>query len=203
MTAQLSILGLYNMTAGAVFDRLQLPEGMDAEILIPEILSECSDFGLLYPDGDFMQMLIGVWSTKELPIWKAMYESTQLEYNPIENYDRHEDITRKVRGHSSAENASGSTTGDKGKTVTGVTAYNSGQFRDRDQVESSNDTTTIGGGTNKTKSRAYEEVHNHAHGNIGVTTAQQMIAGYREISDFSPYDFIVNSFVNRFCIQLY
>lgn len=203
MTEQLSILGLYNMTGGAVFDRLQLPDGMDAEILIPEILSECSDFALLYPDGDFMQMLIGVWSTKELPIWQAMYDSTQFEYNPIENYDRHEDLTRKVTGTSSADTTSDSTTGSDEKTVTGVTAYNSGEFRDRDQVEARNDTTTKGSGNTTTESSGEEEIHNHVHGNIGVTTAQQMIAGFREISDFSPYDFIVKSFAERFCIQLY
>lgn len=42
-----------------------------------------------------------------------------------------------------------------------------------------------------------------AYGNIGVTTTQQMIEQERNIVQFNIYDFIINSFKNRFCILVY
>ena len=43
----------------------------------------------------------------------------------------------------------------------------------------------------------------HLRGNIGVTTTQQMIEAQREIVDFNVINFIVRSFINRFCIEVY
>lgn len=203
MTPVLSILGLYTMTDGHVFDNLEIPEEMDKDILIPEILEACSDFGLLYPDGDFMQMIIGVWSKKELPIWQAMYNSTVLEYNPIENYDRYEDVTRKVRSRSSGKTDSDSTTSTGGDSTLARTSFDSYDFRDAQKQTDDHETTVESGSESSSHSCGSETVTTHMHGNIGVTTAAQMIEGYRAISDFSAYDFIVQSFARRFCIQLY
>ena len=211
MTPTISILGLYYATNGRVFDNLLLPAGVEKEILVPDLLEACSDFGLLYPDGDFMQMIIGVWSKKELPIWEAMYNSTQLEYNPIENYDRYEEVNREISSESSAESSaesSGNTkTQNDGTNTLGKTSFDSYKFRDAQQEtsegSSSSDNTGESSQESSQESSGKEKVISHMHGNIGVTTAAQMIQGYRDISQFSIYDFIVDSFINRFCIQLY
>lgn len=42
-----------------------------------------------------------------------------------------------------------------------------------------------------------------AHGNIGVTTTQQMIEAEREVVKFNLMDYIINSFKCKFCILLY
>lgn len=42
-----------------------------------------------------------------------------------------------------------------------------------------------------------------AHGNIGVTTTQQMIEQERSAVKFNMYDYIVESFKQRFCILVY
>ena len=81
-----SILGLYQFNPG-VFDLLTLPEGVDRDALLHNLIAECSDFCLLYPDWDFMRAMIGVWSTNEGKIWEAMQRSVTVEYNPIENYN--------------------------------------------------------------------------------------------------------------------
>lgn len=41
------------------------------------------------------------------------------------------------------------------------------------------------------------------HGNIGVTTTQQMIQAERELVRFNIYDVIIESFKQRFCILIY
>lgn len=206
MTINVSILGLYNFSED-IFSELLLPDGIDKNILVPSILAECSDFNLLYPNYDFMRFMIGIWSANEFDIWEAMQESTQLEYNPIENYDRYESITREVEstGTTQEEAASSSESGGTSGSVEGRTAFNSVTFQDTGKVESeaANNNSSESNSSATTTNSGSETVTNHMHGNIGVTTAQQMIAGFREISNFSVYDYIVNSFKNRFCIQIY
>lgn len=206
MTINVSILGLYNFSED-IFSELLLPDGIDKNILVPSILAECSDFNLLYPNYDFMRFMIGIWSANEFDIWEAMQESTQLEYNPIENYDRYESITREVEstGTTQEEAASSSESGGTSRSVEGRTAFNSVTFQDTGKVESeaANNNSSESNSSATTTNSGTETVTNHMHGNIGLTTAQQMIAGFREISNFSVYDYVVDSFKNRFCIQIY
>lgn len=206
MFASLSIYGLYTYS-DTIFDNLNVPDGMDKSALITQILTDCSDFALIYPNFDFMKMLIGVWSTKEQKIWENLYKSENIEYNPIENYDRKESISRVI--NSSAEGTSKgtavNTSGDKGETTTGQTAYDSDSFKDTSRVKanSNSNSQSVNSETVENNSRGTETVINHAHGNIGVTTAQQMIEGFREVSKFCTYDYIVQSFKDRFCVQVF
>lgn len=204
--ASLSIYGLYSYNP-QIFDNLVLPAGLDKDILVSDILTECSDFSLLYPNYDFMKMLIGVWSQKELLIWTRLHESETIVYNPIENYDRHESISRSVSSEASGESSANSKASSTGSGVSkaGRTAYDSGTIKDVAQTDNINSDQSQGDSTESSSSSTsgVETVVNHVHGNIGVTTAQQMIEGYREVSQFCVYDFIVQSFKDRFCVQVY
>lgn len=204
--ASLSIYGLYSYNA-EIFDNLVLPAGLDRDIIVSDILTECSDFSLLYPNYDFMKMLIGVWSQKELLIWTRLHESETIEYNPIENYDRHESISRSVSSAASGESTANSKASSTGSGVSkaGRTAYDSGSIKDVAQTDNINSDQSQGDSSESSSSSAsgVETVVNHTHGNIGVTTAQQMIEGYREVSKFCVYDYIVQSFKDRFCVQVY
>lgn len=206
MFASLSIYGLYTYD-NSIFANLTVPNGMSKDDLVVQILTECSDFALIYPNFDFMKMLIGVWSNKEQKIWENLYMSENIEYNPIENYDRQESITRVV--NTNAEGTSNgtalNTSGDNGETTSGQTAYDSNTFKDtsRVQANSNSNSQSVNSETVKNNSSGSETVINHTHGNIGVTTAQQMIEGFREVSKFCTYDYIVQSFKDRFCVQVY
>lgn len=206
MFASLSIYGLYTYD-NSIFANLNVPNGMSKDDLVVQILTECSDFALIYPNFDFMKMLIGVWSNKEQKIWENLYLSENIEYNPIENYDRNESITRIV--NTNAEGTSNgtalNTSGDNGETISGQTAYDSNTFKDtsRVQANSNSNSQSVNSESVKNNSSGSETVINHTHGNIGVTTAQQMIEGFREVSKFCTYDYIVQSFKDRFCVQVY
>lgn len=204
--ASLSVYGLFEYD-NTLFDNLTVPTGMDKNLVISDILTECSDFCLLYPNFDFMKALIGVWSQKEQTIWQRLYESENITYNPIENYDRHESISRSVSSEASGEstaNSKASSTGS-GTSKAGRTAYDSGSIKDVAQTDNINSDQSQGDSTESSSSSTsgVETVVNHTHGNIGVTTAQQMIEGYREVSKFCVYDYILQSFKDRFCVQVY
>lgn len=206
MFASLSIYGLWAFN-NEVFDNLVVPEGMDKDDLITQILTDCSDFALIYPNYDFMKMLIGVWSTKEQKIWENLYKSENIEYNPIENYDRHETLTRNVSSRAEGRNQSSSTSSGSSSSSSkaGKTAYDSDTIKDVSAASGADQSAsmTTGSEAGENTSSGVETVSNHTHGNIGVTTAQQMIEGFREVSKFCTYDYIVQSFKDRFCVQVF
>lgn len=80
------------------------------------------------------------------------------------------------------------------------------------KTETNKDETTYGKTENVQETRTYgqqiattnEGEHTlRAHGNIGVTTTQEMIRQEREIDLFNVYDIIIEDFKMRFCILVY
>ena len=88
MRATLDLIGLYNYNP-KLLDELVLPEAIEDKRgdLIDNLLLETAELEVLYPDPDFMQKAIGIWSKKQSPIWAELYDTTQYEYNPIWNKD--------------------------------------------------------------------------------------------------------------------
>ena len=84
--AWVSILGLYNHD-NTVLDGLKVPEGLDRDTVINNILMECAELEILFPDADFMKEAVRQWSAMCLPVWQHLYDTTQYEYNPIWNKD--------------------------------------------------------------------------------------------------------------------
>ena len=230
MSATVSLLGLSRINPG-ILDDLVLPDGLDADLVKDNILAENAELEVIYPDAHFMQSMIGRWSQKELPIWTRLYKTTQLEYNPIENYDRVEEWTE---GENSARSVNAETTGNSTTDSTGstntsgtTTASDTGQkyvsaYNDTDFTPTEKDTNTQNGNSNTEQSEQGNVKVNTAadtttnetekrdlvrsgrtHGNIGVTTSQQMIESEREVSLYNIIDVIINSFKNRFCLLVY
>lgn len=93
----LSIMGMYEHDQ-SVFNGLQVPEGVDKENLINEILLQCAELEIIYPNIDTMKLAITVWSVSNQYTWEKLYKTMQLTYNPIWNVDA--DITRVDDGNS-------------------------------------------------------------------------------------------------------
>ena len=326
--ATMSPLGLYRWD-NTLFDLMQIPEELDKNTLIDNLLTETAELEVIYPNPVVFKNLLGVWSAKQIDIWNRLYATTQYEYNPIENYNRYETGSEDGTGrttHSGTDTTADTTTygGTDGRTeaimqgghdtntrqmaeggnttitkqfaeggtegeattaqmaqggndvVTGedtkghwVAGFNSTasgqddglvkQTRDQDdattttaygktesdngsktttfgktesgsdttahgKTESESDTTAYGKTENVTEQRTYgqtiqkagnmthgeqiattnEGSHElHAHGNIGVTTTQQLIREQRDIDLFNLYDIIIEDFKMRFCILVY
>ena len=218
----LTIIGLYEYD-NSIFDYFDIPSGLNKDELITLIISEAGSFEVVYPSGPIMKNLVGVWSRKCLPIWEKLKESTELEYNPIWNYDRTEeeisDRTGNISGNSNITSGSTHTETSSvtyGRTDTDeqqVTGFNSETYvnnaKNTNTAGGSDSSTGSGGGTaNETQSATANEKENQnrklrAYGNIGVTTAPQMIREFREIEDYSVYDKICWDFINKFCVMVY
>ena len=163
MRATMSILGLHNFTNGAVWDELTLPEGIDRDTVIGNILLDCAELEVIYPDPDIMTSAIGLWSAAERDSWKKLYETTQFDYNPIWNKDGtvtetentsrlHKELGgdqesenstqlhKELGGDNETSNESFSSEGSSSRTqadaadqVTQVSAYDASTFQNRDK----------------------------------------------------------------------
>jgi len=167
---KLTLHTMYNYVPD-LFDKLVLPDGLDKDTLVQNLIMDSGEFGVLYADGDYFKSILGWWSEKELPIWEKLYKTELLKYDPIMNYDRTDEITRDITGNS----------------TNSETSFDSGELRTTDGSDST--------GKEITKSRSF--------GNIGVTTSQQMIEQERRVAEFNTYNYIIRSFTNKFCIELY
>lgn len=221
--SMLSIIGLYNWD-DAIFDQLHLPDDVNRDEVIYNILMECGELNILYPDWDFMYAAIDYWSRKELPTWNRVYKLTTLEYNPIENYDRYESEMEHEQtandgessniGNEANQSSSRNANNTNNTTVNKVAGYNT----DGLGVQSGNSQTGLSmdneatAGTrhiDNSQTATNEELRNKArnlriHGNIGVTTPAQMIDGDLGIYDkINIVQYIVNAFKNRFCVLVY
>lgn len=242
-----------------LFKEFMVPQGLDKDTLTDKIYMECVELEVLYPNPFVLQGLIGVWSKSRLDVWQHLYNTTQYEYNPIENYDRKSDewetgesldnVSRNLeREHEESTNRKTNTEHGGGTTtdVEGAsTITNAGQ----DEVEHSKvgfnavsmvpdertitkpgatSQSTVKSGTtfsttetegktedglvtgkvndNETVKRDGTNVVRRGgkvHGNIGVTTTQQMITQEREVAMFDLYKLIAEEFKCEFCLLVY
>lgn len=190
VTANISVLGLY-VYDPTIFDGLSVPDGVNRETVVQNLLAELSGLEIIYPDAEFMRRFIPLWSAKELPVWQKLYNTTVLEYDPIMNYDRTESIKSKRKATS--VNTNTPNTESRFKTA----AYNS------DVLETANSQTLSGTVTDNGTIDNDGTTDIRSFGNIGVTTTQQMIEQERETALFNIYDTIIQSFKHRFCVLVY
>lgn len=209
----LTVEGLYNYD-NTLFDGFNVPDGIVKQIAIDAILMRTRELEILYPDFTYMKNRITIWSEKYQINWKKLYDTTVLKYNPIENYDRIEDWTDTddETTSSARDNTVKSTSTNEIMNNVNITdqntAFNAGLSDHAKQI-TDGDTTENGSITNTEKENVNDErTEKHtrtgrAHGNIGVTTAQQMIQSERDLVVFNMYDVIAESFIENFCLMIY
>lgn len=221
----LTVEGLYNYD-NTLFDGFNVPEGLVKQIAIDAILLRTRELEILYPDFTYMKNRITIWSNKYQINWKKLYDTTVLEYNPIENYDRMEDWTDNddETSTSARDNTRNTTNTVKSTSTNEVmnsvnvtdqnTAFNAGladhakQITDGDTTENGSITNTETGKDTENENVNGGRTGRHtrvgrAHGNIGVTTSQQMIQSERDLVVFNLYDVIAESFIENFCLMVY
>lgn len=182
ISAQMSLWGLYQLDA-TILDGLIVPAGMDGDNLKDNLLLETESMEILYPSAPFLKAAITVWAAERLDVWTKLYETTQLQYDPLENYDRKEESVS-----SNSAGSSGSTTG-----TSSATAYNSDTFKDTGK--------SVTEGSNRTNSSGTYQ--SRVHGNIGVTTSMQLIEAQRKTVQFCMTQYIIDDFISRFCVGVY
>lgn len=110
----LSILGMYEYDP-RLFDDMIIPVGMSKDILIDQILLECAELEVIFPDTNTLKRAIKVWSEAKRESWNKLYETVTIEYNPIWNVDADIEITRDTTGVNSVQGFNSSTWAEANK----------------------------------------------------------------------------------------
>ena len=202
-SAKMTLIGLYSYD-NTIFDLLTLPEGIDKDTLINNIFSRSGDFEVMYPDPTYLKPAIGAWSAKWQSTFIRWINALNIEYDPLENYNRYEhwtdDDDTTITG-----NASGNSTGKTHSVNTDkVSAYDAGDtFTNRGQnVIDGNDSGTSSSNTKEVTDGTTEH-DGRIHGNIGVTTSQQMLLSELDLGYWNIYEKITDIFLTEFVIPVY
>ena len=117
--AKITLIGLegYLNPEQSLFDKMELPDGIDKDTLIGSILMRCQEFELLYSDPYFMQDAVSIWSRKNFRTFDKWIRALNIEYDPLYNYDRTEEYTDTHSGQFGKSN-SGTTSGSSDYTRT-------------------------------------------------------------------------------------
>lgn len=122
---------------------------------------------------------------------KSQLDVMKEVYNPIENYDNNEESTTTIGvKEENFKKGTNTDTTEVGQgqitTKSDVTSYESNTFADADKVTTDESarttTTTLGERTDtRTEKEHIDTFKKRIHGNIGVTTSQQMIESELEL----------------------
>lgn len=189
-TAKLTLIGMYNYD-DTLFDKIKLPDYFNKQTLINTILLAGGEFGVLYSSVPAMKNYIGLWSDKNQRYFERLAKLMQIDYEPLENYNRKEDWRDTGSGSSNSEFENDST--ETGQ----VSAFNSSAFENRDK------TTGKDTGTSSGSSKYENHREGYARGNIGIMSSQDMYVQEMSVLGISPYDVLAGDFINEFCIKLY
>ena len=206
MRALLSIVALYNYDH-TLFDGMQIPDGLNRRALIDELMMQLAEVNVIISDPVAMKTALMYWSRTRIDVWKHLFETTKYKYNPIWNKvgTYIETETRDLTKVTDATETRDLTGSNDVQVDSKTSAYNSSTMQPVDQVITDQDTTdggTIDVDNTQTDTGTITRIRKE-HGNIGVTTTQQMIKEEREIADYSLYQLIIEEFKTRFCIMVY
>lgn len=200
--ATLSLLGLYQYD-NTIFNELVLPDGMDKQLYINNLLMETAEMEVLFSNPATMRSVIGIWSSAHLDSWQKMWNTTKLEYNPIENYDRQEEWTDNNKTNSKVQSKDVGTGKNHSTDISKAAGFDSGNLvtSGQNDNDSTNESTQIG----NSEGNSNEELKHtgRVHGNIGVTTSQQMIEEERRVADWNMYEYLIDKFKQQFLLLVY
>jgi hypothetical protein len=217
MQSKLTLIGLYNYDNTAL-DNLSFPEGIDKDTAVSTILLRCGEFELLYPRLDFMHSMCDLFSKKHYWTFKKWIDAINIEYDPLNNYDRTESSSDTITGsdtHSGTDTTSGTTSGSTSPAQTTetneISAFDASGYQPKEQnrltvnAAGSDSSTSSGSMTHGEKIDKSESITHNSHlfGNIGVTTSQQMLQSELDIARFNLYDQIADIFCEEFCLMIY
>lgn len=94
MPATMTILGLFEADNNVLFPLADaMPTSEIAEAVLTGVLTECSSLEVVYPVPSVFQKVLEAWCKYRRKVWADLYATVNLQYNPINNYDRTETET--------------------------------------------------------------------------------------------------------------
>lgn len=185
----LSVYGLYEYD-NTLFDKMVVPNVINKDILVNNVLLETAELEVLYADIDVLRNAIGEWSKRRLHAWQRMADVLYEDYNAFINIKRDEERTitqTRDLANTNNSNAKNNVNAWDDTTIDGV-------LRDTSIINSDGtDTGTI---------TTHETFH--VEGDSAITDAQDVLRKEMEVRiEYDLYNYIIKEFIERFCLLVY
>ena len=228
-SAKITLIGMYNYD-NHLFDDLSLPEEIDKDEFIANLLTDAGEFEVLYPQMEFLKQAIKLWGLKWNRTFTRWIKGIEADWNPIENYDRIEssidllEHTRNLNDKRTANlnNKTTNNTSDTQSTTVAATTENDRAANDsatyvpvtketvNGGTQQLSKTGTIDLDTTGTDSIAHtgtskdkRTINGRVHGNIGVTQASDMQMNYLDAAKWNLMNHMVDVFKSELLICVY
>ena len=183
---RITLFGFYNYDP-TLFDDVTLPEGIEKDYMINEIIKRSGDLFPYHQALPYLKTNITMWFNRNYSQFEKMINALLLDYVANENYDRIESST-DVRDITATPRVSVT-------NETQVSAFDTAGYSPSEKNTSSQ--------TGSDTSKDTFTHNSRMHGNIGVTTNAQMINEEIELRKFDIYTDIARRFEKEFLIQVY
>ena len=207
-----------------ILDPVVMPEGLDSDVMRSVMMMR---LGLCYPvydEPEVFKSMLETWIASHTWNIEHLIAANNHIYDPLENYDRQEDFTDKKTGshdseeerdlHESSKGSASTSASDSATTENSVSAYNTTGYdndtktttsgRTSSNTTNGNDTDTAGTVTNSGSMKEDSTHIGRIHGNIGVTTSQQMFQSEIDlVSGYNIYYTICNWIERDLFLQIY
>ena len=230
-TPRLTFIGLYNYD-NTIFNQLTLPTGVDKTTAIITFLRVYGECPVLYSDPDFIKSMLGIWSVQNEEPIARIYRALSEEYNPLHNFDRHEEYSDSESSSETASYTGSETTAYTGSDATSESESSTSSETDEATISAFNNAgyqpdnkNQRDGEIGRESSRDYErdllDTHarnladsrsgnrrfthtGHLYGNIGVTKSQEMAIDEVELRmKYDIYGVVADMLHRDFCLYLY
>ena len=175
----------------------------DKEVLLSTIINRASSFCVLYPNPDYFKLMSDKWWSK----WKdAFYRwllALQTDYNPLENYDRQEKWHDDIKDDNTLDQTGTVKTGANNTSETTKSSYDSSSYQPLNKVTDGIDSTDTRNLKDTVKNDRDIDHEGRVHGNIGVTTSQQMLEAELKVRLNNVYDMMTDCFIKDLLIAVY
>ena len=204
--AKLTLIGLSNYDEH-LFDNMSVPTGIDKDILIDTILENGGEFEVLYPDIDYLKYEIGAWSRKWQHNMQRWVKLISVDYAPLDNYDRDENITETTKDVGNIKNNGtvGTTNHSDGSVEDKKSAYDADDYSDKDKSTTQSDGQTdskTDSNTDTSNTRTFTHI-NRTRGNIGTMSSQNMFVQELDVLKVNMYDELSHLFLTEFVVPVY
>ena len=220
--AKFTLIGTYQYyhnAGGDLFELMDLPTGINKDTLCSNILLQGGEFEVQHGNPQFIHNAIGIWSKAWKESFQRWVDALAIEYAPLENYDRMEhwtdekDLTNALdsTGVSSSVGTADTTDTINSTVENTKSAYDSNAYQpnEKDTTASTEviDTDTTDRTTTTIDSDTVindDNEHNgRIHGNIGVTSSQELLNQELDLGYWNLYQRITQLFLQEFVIPVY
>lgn len=203
-----------------IFEGCTVPAPLDITMVKNEIMKRCGLLRPVYGEPEVFKELTKMWFDSNQWNFDHIVKIINANYSPIENvYEsdhystKHTGTDKRAFGGKDIDTLSGTdTVTDGSSTEHDVSAFNSSGFQPSSKDTNSGDIdTTYGKKDTLEFGKTDDFTHGHIetydrlrHGNIGVTTNDQLILEELSMLEkFNPYDWIAAKFERENFLQIY